>query len=301
MMTKQNLNQAYAYCQQIARSHYENFPVASFLLPKRLRRPISVIYAFARTADDFADEGNLSQAERLQRLDGFSHALRDIDTGCYQDNDPIFIALADVISRHKLPLELFKDLLTAFKQDVVKSRYADFSEVLEYCRYSADPVGRLLLHLSISPSEHQLRQSDAVCTSLQLINFYQDIVQDYLEQDRIYIPQDQIAAAGLKESELITGNPHNLAAIIRSLYQRTAEIMQQGYHLGASLKGRIGWEVRAMTLGGITTLSQLSQQADKSLLTRPRLSRAKMLSILLNSANSTFYIRHCEKLLSSIA
>lgn len=299
-MTRPSLEQAYAYCQQLTRSHYENFPVASFLLPKRLRRPISVIYAFARTADDFADEGNLSRAERLHRLEGFSKALGQIEEHHYQGKDPIFIALEDVISQHRLPVRLFHDLLTAFKQDIVKSRYADFSEVLDYCRYSADPVGRLLLHLTISPSERQLQQSDAVCTSLQLINFYQDIVQDYREQDRIYLPQDELSAAGFKEADLVANNSESIAVVIRSLYRRTAKLMQQGYLLGARLRGRMGWEVRAMTLGGITTLHQLLQQTDSNLLSRPRLSKTQMLMILARSASPQVYRRHCERLVSSI-
>ncbi len=299
-MSDSKLETAYAFCLKLSQSHYENFPVASVLLPKRLRRPISVIYTFARTADDFADEGSHSQTVRLARLDGFNHALEQINQGQYQGNDPIFIALEDVINHHNLPIQLFEDLLTAFKQDVVKARYDDFSEVLNYCRYSADPVGRLLLHLAISPSERQLQQSDAVCTSLQLINFYQDIIQDYREQDRIYIPQQELSAAGLKEHDLLTTNSDSISVVIRSLYQRTARLMQQGYLLGATLRGRMGWEVRAMTLGGISTLYHLSQQKDENLLSRPRLSKRQMLLILLRSASAKVYTRHCEKLFSSM-
>lgn len=299
-MSDSKLETAYAFCLDLSQSHYENFPVASVLLPKRLRRPISVIYAFARTADDFADEGSHSQTVRLERLNGFSQALEQINQGQYQGNDPIFIALEDVVNHHSLPIQLFEDLLTAFKQDVVKARYDDFSEVLNYCRYSADPVGRLLLHLAISPSEHQLQQSDAVCTSLQLINFYQDIIQDYREQDRIYIPQQELSAAGLKEHDLLATNSDSMALVIRSLYQRTARLMQQGYLLGATLRGRMGWEVRAMTLGGISTLYHLSQQKDENLLSRPRLSKRQMLLILLRSASAKVYTRHCEKLFSSM-
>ncbi len=299
-MTEPGLDSAYSHCLHLARDHYENFPVASLLLPQHLRQPISVIYAFARTADDFADEGKLSQTERLHRLDNYCKFLGQISAGNYQGDDPIFIALQDVICRHRLPVKLFDDLLTAFKQDVTKSRYADFSEVLDYCRYSADPVGRLLLHLAISPSEYQLQQSDAVCTSLQLINFYQDIVQDYQEQDRIYIPQDELAAAGLKETDLIADNSTAIASVLRSLYKRTAKLMQQGYHLGVTLRGRMGWEVRAMTLGGITILHHLSQQPDDNLLSRPRLSKAQMTIILLLSANPILYRGHCQRLLNSM-
>ena len=299
MKPNAKLADAYQYCQQLAKSHYENFPVASLLLPKRLRQPISVIYAFARTADDFADEGNEPVDVRLEQLDDYSTALRQIASNNYSDDAPIFIALTDVISKHDLPIQLFEDLLTAFKQDVVKSRYANFGEVLDYCRYSADPVGRLLLHLEGSPNEQQLVQSDAVCTALQLINFYQDIVQDYTEQDRIYIPQDELAAAGLIESDLIQPDSNKIAPLMRNLYQRTSILMQQGYPLGASLTGRLGWEVRAMTLGGITTLQKLALQADTDLLSRPRLSKLNFLNIMVNALPSKRYLRQAENLLQS--
>ncbi|MFW5426961.1 MAG: squalene synthase HpnC [Methylophagaceae bacterium] len=284
-MIQTNLESAYQFCQNMAESHYENFPVASILLPKRLRRPISVIYAFARTADDFADEGDASQQHRLDQLNDFNAALSVIKTNNYRGNNPIFIALADVIIQHQLPIKLFEDLLDAFKQDVVKNRYATFDEVLDYCTRSANPVGRLLLHLVGQTSDEQLKQSDAVCTALQLINFYQDIVQDYTESDRIYIPQDELAAAELKYSDLINPNSQKIAPLIRSLYQRTELIMAYGAELGTHLSGRMGWEIRAMTLGGITTLKKLTLQDDGQLLNRPRLSKIAVLKILLISSS----------------
>lgn len=283
------LDRAYDYCQNVAKSHYENFPVASILLPKRLRQPISVIYAFARTADDFADEGDVSQATRLSQLNDYSQALFQISENNYQGNNPIFIALADVIHKHNLPIELFEKLLSAFKQDVVKHRYENFNEVLDYCTRSADPVGRLLLHLNGAPSAEQLAQSDAVCTALQLINFYQDIEQDYTEQDRIYIPQDELAQAGLIESDLVNMNTKKIAPLIRSLYHRTQKIMATGYPLGMQLSGRMGWEVRAMTLGGITTLALLMQQDDAQLLQRPRLTKGMLITLIMSSVLKKSY------------
>ena len=294
------LKQAYDYCQQLAKSHYENFPVASILLPKMLRQPISVIYAFARTADDFADEGDASAETRLHQLDYYSEALLAISEQCYQGNDPIFIALADVIQQHDLPVHLFDDLLSAFKQDVTKNRYADFNEVLDYCTRSANPVGRLLLHLNGNPSHQQLEQSDAVCTALQLINFYQDIVQDYTEQDRIYIPQNELTPAGLTESDLVQPDSQKIAPLIRSLYVRTEQIMARGYPLGAVLSGRMGWEVRAMTLGGIQTLALLKEQTDENLLTRPRLGRGMMIKILVRSLVKTVYLGNAKKVLGKL-
>jgi squalene synthase HpnC len=282
----------------MAQSHYENFPVASILLPQRLRLPISVIYAFARTADDFADEGELTQETRLEQLDAYSKALSEIKNQGYSGKNPIFIALDDVIKKHDLPISLFNDLLSAFKQDVVKNRYANFEDVLDYCNRSANPVGRLLLHLNGEPSDEQLEQSDAVCCALQLINFYQDIVQDYTEQDRIYIPQDELTQAGLTESDLINPDSQKIAPLIRSLYHRTQHLMLKGYPLGSTLTGRMGWEVRAMTLGGITTLALLIRQDDNTLLKRPRLDKTTLLKLVTISLVKPYYSKKSLQLLS---
>jgi squalene synthase HpnC len=290
VVTSDQLVAAYDFCQQLAASHYENFPVASKLLPKRLRQPINVIYAFSRTADDFADEGDADQLTRLNQLDEYSQHLDQIEDNDYTGDNPIFIALADVIEQHQLPMSLFHDLLSAFKQDVVKSRYNNFEEVLDYCTRSANPVGRLLLHLMHQTSEQQLQQSDAICTALQLINFYQDIEQDLIESNRIYIPLDELAEAGIKETDVIHIENPKLVALIRNLYGRTQAIMERGLPLGASLNGRIGWEVRAMTLGGVKTLNALKAQPDEKLLSRPRLSKAKLLTVMLQSLNKYIYL-----------
>jgi len=298
-MTQPNLEQAYQFCKDLAQSHYENFPVASVLLPKRLRRPISVIYAFARTADDFADEGNDSRQQRLTKLNNYNKALQSIADEEYQGSNPIFIALADVIKQHQLPIQLFTDLLDAFKQDVIKDRYQDFSEVLDYCRRSADPVGRLLLLLSHTPTQQQLVQSDAICSALQLINFYQDIVQDSTESDRIYIPTDELSQFSINEKQLTDSDCDSspLAPLLRLQYQRTNQLMLQGYKLGTSLNGRIGWEIRAMTLGGIYTLDLLKKQKDHVLLKRPRLSKFVLFKIMLSSISKTLYSYQARQLL----
>lgn len=289
MRSKAELDTAYAFCLKMAKSHYENFPVASILLPQRLRKPVAAIYAFSRTADDFADENALSSAERLRLLDNYSQHLTEISRQQYQGSDPIFIALHDSIQRFQLPTQLFDDLLTAFKQDVVKSRYTTFAELLDYCRYSANPVGRLLLYLQGKPTAQQLKQSDAICTALQLINFYQDIVQDYTEQDRIYLPQQELATIQFEEADLLRIDTSKLAPVLRNLYQRTEQIMNDGVELGLTVPGRLGWEIRAITLGGIATLSALKQQADSALLSRPRLSRQLLAGILLRSAQKKQY------------
>ncbi len=293
--SRADIDKAYAWCQQLAKSHYENFPVASALLPGRLRRPIAAIYAFARTADDFADEGDASQSERLVKLNEYSLLLQQIKSNHYSDENPIFIALQDAVREFSLPVQLFEDLLIAFRQDVVKSRYADLDEVMDYCRYSANPVGRLLLYLQGQPNNHQLQQSDAVCSALQLINFYQDIEQDLTEQNRLYLPQDLLTNAGLEEKELLNADSQKLAPVLRYLYQQTSALMQTGIPLGADISGRLGWEIRAMTLGGIMTLSQLNQQSDKALLSRPRLSRRRLIWILMVAAHKSLYLKVAYK------
>ena len=271
-MNKEILQNAYAECLQMAQSHYENFPVASRLLPKHLRQPISVIYAFARRADDFADEGSLTNEERLSALDDFSDKLEIIDKGEPVD-DTTFIALSDVIQQHQLPISLFHDLLTAFKMDVTKSRFANFGEVIEYCRYSANPVGRLLLHLNKAISPQNLGFSDAVCSALQLTNFLQDISQDLEESDRIYIPQDEMAKFGVTEDDIhkkLT-NPATRKLIAFQI-QRTVKLMQSGAPLGKVLKGRMGLELRMTIMGGSRILYKLNQQHD-DVFSRPRLNK----------------------------
>ncbi len=285
-----DLSSAYQFCQNMAQSHYENFAVASVLLPQKLRRPISVIYAFARTADDFADEGDAPQPQRLKQLEEYSVALREIASNTYHGDNPIFIALADVIARHQLPINLFEDLLSAFKQDVIKPRYQSFDEVLDYCKRSADPVGRLLLLLAGKPSDLQLQQSDAICSALQLINFYQDIVQDLTESDRIYIPTDELKQFGINEQQLTDLHTAKIAPLLRLQYQRAQTLMATGTALGSTVKGRIGWEIRAMTLGGITTLNKLIAQNDNALLTRPRLSKFTLLKIAFTSCFKKLYL-----------
>lgn len=271
-MNKDLLKNAYAECVQLAQSHYENFPVASRLLPKHLRQPIAVIYAFARRADDFADEGDLTPDERITALDDFSQKLTLIEQNKPVE-DTTFIALADVIKQHKLPIGLFHDLLTAFKQDVTKARYADFGEVMQYCRYSANPVGRLLLHLNNAASPQNIGYSDAICSALQLTNFLQDIHQDLEESDRIYIPQDEMAKYGVTEEDIRNKltNPASRNLIAFQI-QRTAKLMQAGAPIGKALKGRMGLELRMTIMGGSRILYKLNQQHD-DIFSRPRLNK----------------------------
>ena len=194
------LNSSFKYCEEIARSHYENFPVASFFIPKEKRKYIFSIYAFARAADDFADETGLrSKEDRLNLLEEWNQKLTD----CYNGKtyDPIFIALKKTVNDNKIPIEPLENLLKAFKQDVEKNRYENFGEVLDYCTNSANPIGRLMLMIFGEQDENMLRLSDNICTALQLTNFWQDVSLD-LQKDRIYIPLDDMRHFGYSEEEL---------------------------------------------------------------------------------------------------
>lgn len=236
--------------------HYENFPVASILLPARLRQPVGVVYRFARTADDFADEGNLAPAERLERLQEYRDQLRRLERN-QPPQTPLFHALDGVVRAYKLPLQPFFDLLDAFSQDVTKSRYADFAEVMEYCRRSADPVGRLMLRLYGAARDENLRQSDAICSALQLINFWQDIAIDF-RKHRIYLPQDEMARFGVTESQIADADAgRRWPELMRFQTERARAMLQSGAPLARRLPGRIGLELRMIVQGGLRVLEKL--------------------------------------------
>ena len=237
--------------------HYENFPVASFLLPSELRRPVALIYRFAREADDFADEGDVPDAVRLAHLDAFRQELRKIEAGA-PPGISWFGTLAGLIRKHGLPIEAFHDLLSAFSQDVTKKRYADFGEVLDYCRRSANPVGRLLLALYGNASPQNLAYSDAICTSLQLINFLQDVAIDY-QKGRIYLPQDEMARFEISERQIAAADTAcNWKPFMAFQIGRARELLQSGAPLGRVLRGRIGLEMRMIIQGGNRILAKIA-------------------------------------------
>lgn len=270
---------AYRHCITLAREHYENFPVASWLLPRAMRLPIAAIYAFSRRADDLADEGELDDETRLRNLDTYRLRLHHAAAGDPPENDPVFVALADTIVRHALPVELFDDLLDAFSQDVYKSRYATFDEVMHYCRLSANPVGRLLLHLAGQAVPDNLVRSDAVCSALQLINFYQDLHEDYVRRGRLYLPLDELERFGVDPTDIGArrGSPQ-LARLMRFQYARAGELLRTGIPLGQALRGRFGLEIRAIIVGGSRILYRLNGRSD--VFGRPRLETVDRLAIL---------------------
>ena len=270
-MTDTDIPQAYAHCLGLARNHYENFPVASWLLPRRLRGPVAAIYAFARTADDWADEGEHSPTERLAALAAMEQSLR-ASAREEPGEDPVFIALADSIRRHALPLQPFLDLLDAFRQDVTQKHYADFGELMQYCRRSANPVGRLLLHLYGAADARNLGHSDAICSALQLTNFLQDLHQDYVENGRVYIPRDELQRFGVDVAQF--GRREDspaLRQLCRFQAQRAMQLLHSGAPLGRRLKGRAGFELRMIILGGNRILQYLQRSQDS--FSRPRLTR----------------------------
>lgn len=277
--SRPTLAEAYDHCREMARSHYENFPVASLLLPAAMREPVSVVYAFARTADDLADEGEANEATRLAGLEEFGRSL-DAAARREPPPDPVFVALADVLQRRELPVTLCHDLLSAFRQDVSTRRYETFDDVLDYCRRSADPVGRLLLHLHGSATDTNLVRSDRICTALQLINFWQDLAQDFKENDRIYVPMEDMRRFGVTErhfSERRTDEA--MLELMRFQWRRARQLMLAGAPLARDIGGRFGLELRLIVEGGLRILDRL-EAGSEDVFARPRLRRSDLLVML---------------------
>ena len=254
--------------------HYENFPVASFLCPPALRPAIMAIYWFARTADDLADEGDAAPTARLADL-----AAYRTDLAACAEGQPtsarwaaVFTPLRSVIEQHSLPVDLLVDLLSAFEQDVSKTRYASQAELLDYCRRSANPVGRLLLHLYHVSDAPSLAQSDCVCTALQLINFWQDLGID-IPRGRIYLPADGFAQHGVDEVQLLQRkvNPATTALVAANLGWATT-LMQRGAPLVKKVPGRAGWELRLVVQGGLRIAEKIELLKFATLQQRPKLN-----------------------------
>ncbi len=253
-------------------NHYENFPVASWLLPARLRYPVAIIYAFARSADDLADEGDVEAAERLSRLDAYRDELAHIEAG-RAPALPLFRNLAAVVQRHRLPLAPFFDLLDAFSQDVVKKRYADFGELSDYCRRSANPVGRLMLHLYGMHTPANVAHADAVCSALQLINFWQDVAIDW-RKDRVYLPADERARFHVSEAHIAHARVDAAWQALMSFQTaRARALLASGAPLARTLPGRIGWELRMVLQGGLRILEKIDRADGDVFRQRPMLRR----------------------------
>jgi phytoene synthase len=256
--------------------HYENFPVASLLLPAALRPPVAVLYRFARNADDFADEGERSPAERLALLEGYRQQLLRLapapgaqlegaaQAEAFTTDRALFTALGRIVEQHQLPLPALHDLLDAFSQDVTTARYPDFPTLLHYCQRSAAPVGRLMLqlfqHTGIGIDDRSLQRSDDICCALQLINFWQDIASDLQQRDRIYLPQDDLQRFGVSEAQLRAGDcSGGFRALMAFQVERSRQMMLAGAPLAPSLPGRIGLEIRSVVQGGLRILEKIEQ------------------------------------------
>ncbi|MEA5097815.1 MAG: squalene synthase HpnC [Burkholderiaceae bacterium] len=258
--------------------HYENFPVASFLLPKHLRPAVQTIYAFARSADDIADEGNAPNEVRLELLNAYGAALDRIQSGL-NPKSALFQALDDVIRNYRLPLQPFRNLLSAFKQDVVKTRYANFDELKDYCRRSANPVGELMLHLYGAADAKNLGDSDAICTALQLINFWQDVAIDW-QKDRIYLPQDEMQQFGVSAAHLEKRMSNDAwRKLMQFQVDRARAMMHSGAPLAQRLPGRIGWELRLVVQGGLRILEKIEAADYDVFRRRPKLGKPDWLMI----------------------
>jgi len=267
-------------------THYENFPVASLLCPPQLRQPIAAIYGFARTADDIADEGDATPVERLAELSDYHAELLAVAAGQTPGARwaSVFGPLQHAIRAHELPMPLLADLLSAFSQDIRKTAagetYADRAELLDYCRRSANPVGRLLLHLYGVHDDQALAQSDAICSALQLINFWQDLSVD-IPRGRHYLTDADCARHGVSRAELaaLVSTPANRQLIAENA-RWARECMLQGLPLVHRLPGRAGWELRLVVQGGLRILDKVDALQGASLHTRPKLGKADWLRML---------------------
>lgn len=262
--------------------HYENFPVGSLLLPKKIRSAVHAIYRFARAADDIADEGELEAATRLQLLGEFRARLATMEAGGILADDAIFSPLFAEIRRHSLPFAPFYDLVSAFEQDVTVTRYADYAALADYCRRSANPIGRLMLHLFNEHDRRAVAMSDAICTALQLINFLQDIEADFA-RGRIYIPQADWHKFCVNEAQIAAKDATGMwSMLMRFEVERARKLLAAGAPLGKLLPGRFGFEVRMIIMGGERILKKLHENSD-IFQHRPVLQRRDWLYMLYRS------------------
>jgi len=247
--------------------HYENFPVASLLLPARLRPAVRAIYRFARTADDVADEGDALSEDRLRDLADFGNDLDHLDAPATRWPD-----LAAAVSEHGLPLPLLHDLLSAFAQDVTTRRYADYASLLDYCRRSANPIGRLLLSLYRRDEPGLLAMSDAICTGLQLTNFWQDVAIDW-DKGRVYLPREDLARFGVDEAQIASRLVDDRwRALMAFEVARARALLKSGAPLAPALGGRIGLELRLIVQGGLRILEHIDAAGGDVFRHRPALS-----------------------------
>jgi len=268
------------YCARLAREHYENFPVASLLLPPRLREAVQAIYAFARTADDIADEPG-HEGRRIEELGAWEEMLRRCFRG--EAEHPVYVALRGAVERHDLPPQPFLDLLAAFRLDVTKTRHPDFESLLGYCRLSANPIGRLVLHLFGYRDAALQPLSDAICTALQLTNHWQDVATD-LGRGRIYLPEADRLRHGVGEDSLFDGRVDEaFRSLMREQIRRTRSLFEAGRPLCDRVRGRLRAELRLTWHGGWRILERIERADYDVFRRRPRLQARDAGPIVLRS------------------
>ncbi|MAE61402.1 MAG: squalene synthase HpnC [Planctomycetaceae bacterium] len=282
--------QADAYTQRLARSHYENFSVLSRFVPRRLRDDFAHVYAFCRWADDLGDETG-DRARSLELLGWWRRELADCYAG--RPRHPVFVALSQTIDRHEIPAGPFEDLIAAFEQDQRLTRYETWDQVLDYCTRSADPVGRLVLYLCDYRDEARQRLSDATCTALQLANFWQDVRRDIVERDRIYVPAEALGEQGLTHDDLV-GHVRGEAglsaaqhgayrAVVRAMVERTRPLFATGRGLWPRLRGEVRTPIQLFTLGGETILRMIERSDYSTLDRRVSLSRGAKVWLMMRA------------------
>ncbi|MEJ2362328.1 MAG: squalene synthase HpnC [Gammaproteobacteria bacterium] len=280
-MTDDTLDNAYRTCLQTAQQHYENFPTAARLLAKPHRRATAAIYAFARGADDIADEGAIPAAERHQHLDHYAQQLSLIQAGIVP-TEPVFLALADTIQRYQLPIEPFTRLLQAFRQDIDIKRYADFAALANYCHCSANPVGELILRLHGIWNEPNAFFSNQICTALQLINFIQDLDSDCHQRNRIYLPQDECQQFGVKETDLIQHRQSdNLRRLIDFQIARACDMLHSGVPLLRACPFRLRLILKTTVMSADCLITKLKRR--QNVFIRPVLHGPDLMQIALRS------------------
>jgi squalene synthase HpnC len=271
---------AYRWCERMAETHYENFPVASRFLPPHLRPHVAAIYAFARTADDFADEARW-QGRRREALDAWEQLLE----ACYhrEVQHPVFLALRDTVRRHAIPIGPLKALLTAFRMDLTKHRYTSYGELLGYCQHSANPVGQLVLYIHGYREPELHRYSDAICSALQIANFLQDLSVD-LPRGRIYIPEEDLVHFGVTHDDLFAQrHTADMADCMRFQVARTRALFHRGYPLVRKVAPGLSMELEATWRGGMAILERIEDMDFQSILRRPTLDRRDFAGIALRS------------------
>lgn len=290
-----DLNSAYKKAIQFAKSHYENFPVVSFLLPSKLKNDVAIIYWFARTADDLADENIFSEEERLNKLNLFEERLQKLLKSNFENE--FELALFSTIIHRKLSIQYFFDLLSAFKQDVIKKNYETFDELLDYCNRSANPIGRLILELLEIRAQKAYELSDKICTALQLTNFYQDVLIDF-EKRRIYIPQQELKNYGVDEKyfqEKIFDE--NIKNLIKFQIDRTENLFNEGKELLNYLQGRMKYEIDWTINGGLFILEKIKLNNYNIFEPRPEINKKEFIKLLFKSRKDgrRFNKRNIEK------